>query len=186
VDAAGDRGPRFSDIRYRFDLAGGATMDAGCYAINCLRMLGPAEPTVVYARAKLHGALVDRAMIADFSFPCGATGRISASLWSERLVSVRVRAVGERGQMRVLNYVAPQYYNRLTVASSGVTRHEHIRGEASYTYQLRAFVAAALRGGPVLTSAEDAVANMRQIDDVYRAAGLPPRGTSSEASGSAG
>jgi len=26
--------PRFSDIRYRFDLAGGATMDAGCYAIT--------------------------------------------------------------------------------------------------------------------------------------------------------
>ena len=36
--------PRFSDIRYRFDLAGGATMDAGCYAINCIRMLGQGEP----------------------------------------------------------------------------------------------------------------------------------------------
>jgi hypothetical protein len=29
----------------------------------------------------------------------------------------------------------------------------------------------------VLTTPEDAVANMRQIDDVYRAAGLPLRGS---------
>jgi predicted dehydrogenase len=49
---------------------------------------------------------------------------------------------------------------------------------ATYTYQLRAFAAAVLRGEPVLTTPEDAVANMRQIDDVYRAAGLPLRGTS--------
>ena len=38
--------PRFSDIRYRLDLAGGATMDAGCYAIHLARVLGGDEPTV--------------------------------------------------------------------------------------------------------------------------------------------
>ena len=65
--------PRFSDIRYQFDLAGGATMDAGCYAINCIRMLGPGEPTWSSARARLHGPDVDRAMVADFRFPGGAT-----------------------------------------------------------------------------------------------------------------
>ena len=57
------------------------------------------------------------------------------------------------------------------------TRWERIRGEATYTYQLRAFAGAVLRGEPVVTTPEDAVANMRQIDDVYRAAGLPLRGT---------
>jgi hypothetical protein len=34
-----------------------------------------------------------------------------------------------------------------------------------------------LRGEPTVTTPEDAVANMRLIDDVYRAAGLPLRGT---------
>jgi predicted dehydrogenase len=169
--------PRFSDIRYRFDLAGGATMDAGCYAINCLRLLGPGEPTVASAHAKLHGAAVDRAMVADFRFPGGATGRIRASLWSRQLIRVGARAVGENGEMRVLNFIAPQFYNRLTVRVAEATRREHVSGDATYTYQLRAFAAAVLRGEPVLTTPEDAVANMRQIDDVYRAAGLPPRGT---------
>jgi predicted dehydrogenase len=168
--------PRFSDIRYQFDLAGGATMDAGCYAINCLRLLGPGEPEVVSARARLHGPDVDRAMVADFRFPGGASGRIRTSLWSTQLLRISARAVGELGEMRVLNYLAPQAFSLLTVRSGASTRWERIRGEATYTYQLRAFAAAVLRGEPVITTPEDAVANMRQIDDVYRAAGLPLRG----------
>lgn len=168
--------PRFSDIRYQFDLAGGATMDAGCYAINCIRMLGTGEPTVVDARATLHGTNVDRAMVADFRFPGGATGRIRASLLSSQLLRVDAKAVGERGEMRVLNYLAPQAINLVRVRTAASTRWERIRGEATYTYQLRAFAAAVLRGEPVITTPEDAVANMRQIDNVYRAAGLPLRG----------
>jgi predicted dehydrogenase len=53
-------------------------------------------------------------------------------------------------------------------------------GEATYTYQLRAFAAAA-RGGPAsLTPPEDSIANMTVIDDIYRKAGLPLRGTPSQ------
>jgi predicted dehydrogenase len=168
--------PRFSDIRYRFDLAGGATMDTGCYAINCIRLLGPGEPTVVSARASLRGPDVDRAMVADFRFPGGASGRIRASLWSGQVFRIGARVIAERGEMRVFNYVAPQTFSLLTVRSGPSTRWERIRGEATYTYQLRAFAGAILRGEPVITTPEDAVANMRQIDDVYRAAGLPVRG----------
>ncbi len=168
--------PRFSDIRYQFNLAGGATMDAGCYAINCIRMLGGGEPTVVSAEAKLHGPVIDRAMTAVFRFPGGASGKINASLWSSSLLRVGARAVGSRGEMRVLNYLAPQRFSLITVKVGGNTRWERIRGETTYTYQLRAFAAAVLRGEPVITTPEDAIANMRQIDDVYRAAGLPIRG----------
>ena len=168
--------PRISDIRYQFGLAGGATMDTGCYAINCIRLLGPGEPTVVSARARLHGPDVDRVLVADFRFPGGASGRIRASLWSGQVFRIGARVIAERGQMRVLNYVAPQTFSLLTVRSGPSTRWERIRGEATYTYQLRAFAGAVLRGEPVITTPEDAVANMRQIDDVYRAAGLPLRG----------
>jgi predicted dehydrogenase len=190
ADAAGEIGPlryleasqcfplpRFSDIRYSYELAGGATMDAGCYAINWLRMLGPGEPEVVEARAKLHGPNVDRAMSASFRFPGGVLGRMTASLWSAQVFRLDAKAVGDRGVMRVLNYTAPQLYNRLTVTADGYTRRERVSGESTYTYQLRAFASAVLHGDPVLTTPEDAVANMTVIDSVYRAAGLPPRGT---------
>src|SRR5690606_41642300 len=32
--------PRFSDIRYDYGLAGGALMDAGCYAVHMARVFG--------------------------------------------------------------------------------------------------------------------------------------------------
>ena len=35
--------PKYSDIRYNFGLAGGALMDAGCYAVHCLRLLSGGE-----------------------------------------------------------------------------------------------------------------------------------------------
>jgi predicted dehydrogenase len=124
----------------------------------------------------LHGPNVDRAMVADFRFPSGATGRIRASLWSAQPLRVSAKAIGERGEMRVLNYVAPQAFSLVRSRTVAGRRWERVRGEATYTYQLRAFAAAVLHGEPVITTAEDAVANMRQIDNVYRAAGLPPRG----------
>jgi predicted dehydrogenase len=169
--------PRFSDIRYSRALAGGATMDAGCYAINLLRLLGPGEPEVVSAGAKLHGPEVDRAMSASFRFPGGVLGRMTTSMWSAQVLRLDAKAVGDRGVLRVFNWVAPQRFNRLTVSADGYTRHERVSGESSYTYQLQAFAAAILRGEPVLSTADDAVANMRVIDAVYRAAGLAPRGS---------
>jgi predicted dehydrogenase len=56
-----------------------------------------------------------------------------------------------------------------------VTR-ERVRGEPTYDAQLRAFAAAVATGAPFPTTADDAVATMRLIDDVYRAAGLATRG----------
>jgi predicted dehydrogenase len=167
--------PRFSDIRYSYELAGGATMDAGCYAINWLRMLGPGEPEVVTAGAKLHRPAVDRAMSASFRFPGGVLGRMTASLWSGQLLRLDAKAVGDRGVMRVLNYVSPGRLNRLTVTADGYTRHERVSGESTYIHQLRAFAAAVRHGEPVITTPEDAVANMAVIDSVYQAAGLPRR-----------
>ena len=61
--------PKFSDIRYQYDLAGGATMDVGTYTVHMARLLGCEEPEVVSATAKLRTPDVDRAMRAELSVP---------------------------------------------------------------------------------------------------------------------
>jgi predicted dehydrogenase len=167
--------PLIHDIRYRLDLAGGATMDTGCSAIHQVRLLPGAEPSVVSARARLSSPGVDRAMTAEFGFADGRTGRITCSLFSSKVLKTSVHVVGDAGRVDVINMQAPQIWNRITIRTGGVRTHERVRGEATYNYQLRAFQAAVADGAPVPTSPADAIANMKVIDNVYRAAGLAPR-----------
>ena len=164
------------DIRYNLDLSGGATMDAGAYTINVLRFLAGSEPEVIRAMAKLASPDVDRRMDADFRFPNGITGHMTASLFSSTILRIGVRVTGTEGQMSVFNFILPHFYHRLAVSTSKGKRTEHVAGEATYTHQLRAFAQAISQGTPVLTGAEEAIANMRVIDAVYRQAGLPLRG----------
>jgi predicted dehydrogenase len=167
--------PKFSDIRYDFSLAGGATMDAGSYAVHMARTFGGSTPEVVSARAKLRGPEVDRAMTAELRFADGHTGRVRCSMWSSKLLQISARVIGEHGELRVLNPVTPQLFHRLSVRSSGDHRVMRFPRRASYAYQLDAFVASVLRGAPVKTSPDDSVENMSVIDSIYRAAGLPLR-----------
>ncbi|MFJ1763165.1 Gfo/Idh/MocA family protein [Amycolatopsis sp. NPDC088138] len=168
--------PKFSDIRYNYDLAGGATMDAGCYAVHMARTFGGGEtPEVVSAQAKLRDAKIDRAMTAELRYPSGHTGRVQCSMWSSAVLKISAKVTGSQGSLSVLNPASPQVYHRLTVRTGGARRVERLPRRASYAYQLDAFAAAVLEGAPVKTSAEDAVKTMSVIDAIYRAAGLPLR-----------
>src|SRR5262245_39999502 len=164
------------NIRFRYDLAGGALMDIGAYALNMVRWLSEAEPEVVSARAKLASPNVDRWLTAELRFADGRTGRITCSLPSTTLLKLQNKVEGSRGRLRVFNPLAPHFYHRLTVEAEGERRHERVPGDATYTHQLRHFVARVRGAPPGPTEASDGVANMRLIDSIYRAAGLPRRG----------
>jgi predicted dehydrogenase len=168
--------PMRGDIRFRFDLSGGATMDTGCYALHMLRTIAGAEPEVVGARAKLRTPEIDRAMEAELKFADGSTGFMECSLWSRKLLKLGIWVRGERGQLHVFNATVPQLYHHVSVKADGKKRRERVPSEASYTHQLRQFAASVRGDAPPLVTLEDSLANMRLIDAVYRAAGLPLRG----------
>ena len=166
-----------NDIRWRFDLAGGALMDAGCYTVSMVRQMAESEPAVESAKAWLWSPQVDRRMEARFRFSDGRSASILASMWSRTVLKLSLRITGERGEVRVFNPIAPHFYNRVTVRTPDGKTSERVAGEATYTCQLRAFVDHVRNGTPVPTGADDAIANMRVIDAVYRAAGLKVRGS---------
>ncbi len=168
--------PDKSDIRYRAELAGGAMMDMGSYVVHWARLLGGEEPTVRSAAAKLQSPGIDRAMDATLDFPGGHTGAVHCSMWSRSVLHLAVRVTGDRGELRVVNPIAPQTFSWLTVRSGGRRRREFVSRRPTYSYQLDAFVEAIQGGAPVLTPPADAVANMTVIDAVYRAAKMHPRG----------
>jgi predicted dehydrogenase len=169
--------PMPKDIRYRLDLAGGATMDTGCYAVHMNRSVAGAEPKVISAQARTAGEGVDRWMRAEFHYPGGVTGTMTCALWSSTLLRVAVRAFGTDGELRVFNPTGPQFGYRMTVRRAGAKERIRVDGAktASYTYQLRAFLAAVRDGVPPLTPPADSVRNMEVIDAIYRASGLGVR-----------
>ncbi len=172
------------DIRFQYDLGGGATMDMGCYAINILRRLSRQEPTVKNAKATvLKGKQqIDRMMTAELIFPSGATGTIKCAMRALLLPSIKLNIIGELGEMKVINPFLPHLYHRIKVKTEKKNWTEKVKSETnqtSYFYQLQNFTHTILKEElKSITGLEDAVKNMAVIDQVYLKAGLKERGHS--------
>jgi predicted dehydrogenase len=169
--------PSPNNIRFNYELGGGALMDCGCYPVSLVRFLAGAEPRVEHAEARLYRPEVDHRMSAGLSFEDGRTARVGCGMLSPKLFTSVLKVEGEAGSLRVLSPFQPHLFHRLTIKKSGSTIKERVSGENSYTLQLRAFIKAIHRGTKLNTDPTDAVGNMRVIDAIYEKAGLKKRGT---------
>jgi hypothetical protein len=97
--------PRFSDIRYDYSLAGGATIDLGCYAVYSVRMFGGSTPELSARNfVDVHDFSVDLVLrvlsIAPSAYHAGAKVRIEPSrpraMAPCRICSSTVSAAGHR------------------------------------------------------------------------------------------
>ena len=156
--------PNKSDIRYRADLAGGAMMDMGSYVVHWARLLGGEEPSVVSAKAKLHDPEIDRAMDADLLFPSGHTGTVHCSMWSRSVLHLAARVTGDRGELRVVNPIAPQTFSWLSVRRR---RPAPTRAHVATT-DLRLPARRVLRRGPAGGTGPDPAGRRRGQHDGHR------------------
>jgi predicted dehydrogenase len=181
------------DIRYDYGLGGGALMDGGCYAIDCLRLVGSAagagEPSVPAALADpMPDRVTDRAMAGRVAFASGLTGWFESAFTRDGEFLADVHVIGSEGTLWLRNFVRA-HEGRLIVTRGGSAVSDE-RGadlaapgtgwvnpsaDTTFAWQLRAFAAAALDGEPFPTTAASAVTTMRLIDDAYQAARLPIR-----------
>ncbi|MFB1296938.1 Gfo/Idh/MocA family protein [Mycobacterium sp. pW049] len=164
--------PQPDDPRWSLELAGGALMDLGCYALHLMRRFG--EPSVVSATATERSAGIDERFDAELVFDSGVTALTTNSMVDDEY-SFTLRLLGTRGEAFVHNFIKPRDDDRLTLRTGDDTAVEHFGNRASYTYQLEAFAAHIHEGAPLPIDVADAVANMALIDEVYRAAGMQPR-----------
>ncbi len=178
--------PVFSDIRYQFDLAGGATMDVGAYTAHMLLMLARSSaqpgleqlPEISSASAKTlrRDPRVDRAMDVELSWADGTRGVIENSMWSSKVLKFGAEVIGERGSLNVLNPILPQLYHRYKLTIDGAVRAGKVQGEGTYTVQMREFLRRVTRHDPAAADNQLAVDAMQLIDNIYSAAKLPLRG----------
>ena len=185
-----------ADIRYDYALGGGALMDGGCYAIDCVRLAGSAsgaaagegDPAIAGALADpMPGdGRVDRDFAARLAFPGGLTGWFESAFTRDGEFRADVHVIGDAGHLWLRNFINAQEGLLVVTRDEEVVSEVHaadLRGSGSdldadttFAWQLRAFAAAVRDGTPFPTTADSAVTTMRLIDDGYRAAGLPVRG----------
>lgn len=164
-----------ASIRHDPALGGGALMDLGCYPIHWLRAGLAAEPEVRRAQARLNPLGADLEIGADLEFPGGVVARVFASMSEGVTLASTLTVEGERGVLQVDNLVFPSQGHSIATDIDGVPRRRTVAGEETYDHQLAAVLAALASGEPLPTEGGDAVDNMRVIDAVYAAAGVPRR-----------
>ncbi len=168
--------PEPRNIRYRYELAGGALMDAGCYPVSLVRHLMGAEPEVLRASARQLRPQVDTRIEADLRFPNGVMAHIACDFLSPRLFESYLRIQGTAGELRVFIPYHPHWFHWVTLRTPQRVWRGRVKGEDAYVLQLRAFVEAIRTGRELSTGPQDGVGNMRVIDAIYARAGLQPRG----------
>ncbi len=165
------------NIRFHWGLAGGATMDLGCYPLHMIRYFSGMTPRVLSAKARIGPPNIDVAMEAELELAPGVTAGMTCSMAADAQLGASFLARGDHGELNVTNPVGPHWGHQLTLTTPAGSTNETVPGDTTYTHQLRALVKA-LEGdrGAFPTDAHDGFIGMRIIDDVYRAAGLSPRG----------
>ena len=118
-------------------------------------------------------------MEAELRFPTDVPGGVIARSTSGMKPgtprSVEISVVGDAGTMRVVDPLTPQRGHVIELHTEFGRVVETLTLTPTFTFQLRAFANAIAGGHPMPTDAADGVISMRVIDNVYRAAGLPPR-----------
>ncbi|MCA9578080.1 MAG: SDR family NAD(P)-dependent oxidoreductase [Sandaracinaceae bacterium] len=165
------------DFRFVYELSGGVMLDMGCYPVAFLRAVLGTEPEVRSATATPVAPSVDGVMDSRLAFPNAPDVRLFVAMRSlRRPLEVRMRFIGTRGSVDLLNFIKPEVYHHLVVRSPRGRRVVRVPGGSTYQSQLRAFTEAVRGGPPIVTTTGEAVRTLEVIDAIYREAGLPVRG----------
>jgi predicted dehydrogenase len=163
-----------TNIRNIPEAGGGALFDVGCYSVNLSRMLFDAEPGRIQASVTRDPEMgIDVLTSAILDFP-GGVSTFTCSIRAEP--DQRVHVYGSRGRISVeipFN-IPPAQPTRVFITSGGDppvrpdTEVLTFEPADQYGIQAERFAAAVLDGEPVPTPPEDAVANLRVIEEIFR------------------
>jgi predicted dehydrogenase len=172
--------PNPTDLRLQFDLAGGATMDVGCYALHSQRMISQlvanGEPSIVKTEANAKDGKIDTKLYMQLKYPNGVAALAKGDFESAAF-EAPLTVTGSKGSVHLPNFVVSGWDPRVIVEVGSNKRVEHMPSISTYTYQLLAFADAVDLGKPVKTDAKDALAQAILIDAAYTSSQLPLRPT---------
>ena len=163
------------NIRNKVEAGGGGLMDIGCYLIHAARYAFAAEPLRVVSLVDRDPVMhTDRLTSALMEFP---TGQAIFTCSTQLVPYQRVQFLGTKGRIEIeIPFNAPpDRPTRLTIDTGadlfgGGQTIETFSTCDQYTLQGDAFSKAILENTEVPVTIENAIANMRVIDAIFRSA----------------
>ena len=157
-----------ANIRNKKDSGGGGLMDIGCYAVSCARYIIGSEPrraVSVVKRDPQFGTDCLASGLLDFG---NAQAHFTVS--TQAAAAQQVDVLGTGGKLSI-----PLPFNmhgdvpaQMTVVTGVGSRTLFLGPAEQYRLMFEAYSEAILAGGPEPTPPEDAVANMKVLDALFR------------------
>jgi D-xylose 1-dehydrogenase (NADP+, D-xylono-1,5-lactone-forming) len=151
------------NIRMAPDLDGGALMDVGCYCVSGARLLG-GEPERVFGEQVLGPTGVDVDFYGTLRFPNHVVAQFDASFTLPK--RQKLEAVGEEGTLVLEAPWRSDWGGRVLVNGEPVD----VPDANPYALELQNLAAAIAGQAPPLLGRDDAVAQARVIEALYRSA----------------
>ena len=154
------------NVRLRTDVEGGSLMDVGCYCVSGSRLLG-GEPDRVFAEQVVGATGVDVRMHATMHFPSGVHAQFDCGL--QNADRDELEAVGSEGVL----FLDDPWHARnpvIELRKGGQTKLIQVEPGNSYRLELENLADAIAGEAEPLLGREDAVAQARVIEALYRSA----------------
>ena len=160
-----------NNICWLSELGGGALYDVGCYPIALARFITGQEPLSVTAQAHWSESGIDDLTVATLEFPDGVLAHINCAF---TLPLRRYYEISGANGTLTVNYA----YNPIGDRPNKIYHYGHdfelldtvdLGALDSYTLMIQDFNIAVLEDGDLAFPPEDAIANMRVIDAIFKA-----------------
>ena len=156
-----------ANVRNKADIGGGGILDIGCYCINMSRFLFEGEPIKVTSHIERDPEFgTDRLASGILEFENGVANFMCSTQLDHRQNAV---IYGSKGHIELnIPFNAPNEHTRkMWIRKNGNVETIIFDTCDQYTLQGDAFSRAVLNDTPVPTPLEDALANMKVIDQMF-------------------
>ena len=159
------------NIRNKAECGGGALLDIGCYSVSLSRWLFNEEPNNVLGQiTPTPGEEVDCLTSAILEFSAGSASFTCAT----KIEPVQyAEAIGDEGSL----YIEQPFYTdpalalpKLRITRNRVVEDIELPDTNHYSAMGDSFALSVFEGSEVPTPLEDAIANMRVIDAIFKSA----------------
>ena len=165
------------DIRFDYNLSGGAFMDPGCYLVHALVHFFEDFPEIVSTEVKRDktDSRIDIKSKAELLIGGKTKAEIYSSLESKKDMEIWIEFLGEEGSLKIDNYVRSEGGKLCLRGKDNITKEESFSSKSTFSHQLDKFLTL-VQEGPNENLANESKKIMKLLDELYIFSDLPIRG----------